>query len=154
MSRKTARQSLQSSRRATVPAVGRAQPVLSKAVDVASRTSSGDKKASPSKETLRAAQMVEDVIGCKWSLQVLDLVRRGVNRPGAMSRAVPGLTPKVLSQRLEKFVRFGIFMRMAYAEIPPRVEYELTPFGRQFLTIVDAVERLQDALTREDHIKR
>ena len=44
--------------------------------------------------------MVEDVVGCKWSLAVLGLVRQGVRRPSAMEHAIPGLSKKVLNERL------------------------------------------------------
>jgi DNA-binding HxlR family transcriptional regulator len=90
--------------------------------------------------------MVEDVIGCKWSLTVLALVRSGVNRPGAMEHATPGLSKKVLNERLRKLVRFGVFERIAYAEIPPRVEYRLTEFGKRFSRVIDQVEALERAL--------
>lgn len=90
-----------------------------------------------------AHQMVENVLKCKWSLTVLRLVREGVNRPGAMEHAVPGLTAKVLNERLRKLVRFGVFSRKAYPELPPRVEYSLTAFGRKFAGIIDSVEKLQ-----------
>lgn len=43
------------------------------------------------------ARMVEDILGCKWSLVVLGLVRGGVRRPGAMEHAVPALSAKVLN---------------------------------------------------------
>ncbi|MDB4385123.1 winged helix-turn-helix transcriptional regulator [Opitutaceae bacterium] len=95
---------------------------------------------------LTAASMVENVIKCKWSLTVFRLVREGVNRPGAMERAVPGLTTKVLNERLRKFVRFGVFERQEFAEIPPRVEYSLTPFGQRFAGVLDAVDTLQKEL--------
>lgn len=99
--------------------------------------------------------MVESIIGCKWSLHVLAQIRRGVNRPGVLARSAPGLTTKVLNERLAKMLRFGILARHAYPEVPPRVEYTLTPFGERFAEILDAVERLKhDAasgvLTRAD----
>ena len=53
-------------------------------------------------------RMVEDIVGCKWSLAVLDLVRRGVRRPGAMEHAIDGLTAKVLNERLRKLQKYGI----------------------------------------------
>ncbi|HJV11260.1 MAG TPA: helix-turn-helix domain-containing protein, partial [Burkholderiales bacterium] len=93
-----------------------------------------------------AARMVEDVVGCKWSLAVLGLVRQGVHRPGAMEHAIPGLSKKVLNERLRKLVRFGVLQREAYAEVPPRVEYCLTPFGEKFAVLMDGVERLQREL--------
>jgi DNA-binding HxlR family transcriptional regulator len=86
--------------------------------------------------------MVEDVVGCKWSLVVLDLARRGISRPGAMERSVDGLTTKVLNERLRKLVRYGILRREVFAEVPPRVEYHLTPFGERFSTILDAIRDL------------
>jgi DNA-binding HxlR family transcriptional regulator len=93
--------------------------------------------------------MVEDVIGCKWSLQVLALVASGVRRPGAMERATEGLSAKVLNERLAKLIRFGILRKTSFAEVPPRVEYELTDFGRRFITVIDDVRRLQATLDEE-----
>jgi DNA-binding HxlR family transcriptional regulator len=87
--------------------------------------------------------MVEDIVGCKWSLAVLDRIRGGVVRPGAMERALPGLSKKVLNERLRKLVRFGIVERQAFAELPPRVEYRLTAFGEKFSALLAGVERLQ-----------
>jgi len=92
------------------------------------------------------ANMVEDIVGCKWSLAVLGRIRSGVVRPGAMEHGVPGLSKKVLNERLRKLLRFGIVERHAYAELPPRVEYRLTPFGEKFSTLLDGVEKLQREL--------
>ncbi len=86
--------------------------------------------------------MLEDVLGCKWTLTVLQLVRQGVHRPGAMERSVAGLTTKVLNERLRKLVRYGILDRIPYPEVPPRVEYRLTPFGEKFVGILRAIEEL------------
>lgn len=87
--------------------------------------------------------MVEDIVGCKWSLSVLALVRAGVNRPGAMQREVAGLSTKVLNQRLRKLVRFGILTKKSFPEVPPRVEYRLTAFGERFSVLLDDIDRLQ-----------
>ena len=87
--------------------------------------------------------MVEDIIGCKWSLGVLDLVRQGVARPGAMQKKIAGLSTKVLNERLQKLRRFGIIQRTVFAEIPPRVEYRLTTFGRRFDRVLRQVQLLQ-----------
>lgn len=59
-----------------------------------------------------------------------------------MERNVEGLTTKVLNERLRKLVNYGILQRHAYPEIPPRVEYALTPFGEKFVGILDAIEEL------------
>lgn len=90
--------------------------------------------------------MVESIIGCKWSLHVLTQIRRGVHRPGALVRSDPGLTTKVLNERLKKMVRFGILDRVVYPEAPPRVEYKFTRFGKKFTRVIDQVEQLQREL--------
>lgn len=90
--------------------------------------------------------MVEDIVGCKWSLSVVRLVRDGVQRPGAMQKAIAGLSTKVLNERLRKLQRFGIVRKQSYAEVPPRVEYRLTEFGQRFSTMLDSVDALQDWL--------
>lgn len=89
-----------------------------------------------------AARMVEDIIGCKWSLTVLSLVRSGVRRPGAMQRRVAGLTAKVLNERLRKLLRYEIIEREVFAEVPPRVEYRLTEFGQRFGAVIDQITAL------------
>jgi DNA-binding HxlR family transcriptional regulator len=86
--------------------------------------------------------MVEEVIGCKWSVTVLALISNGVCRPSAMQREAAGLTAKVLNERLRKLVRFGIIEREAFAEIPPRVEYRLTQFGRRFSSVLGQIAAL------------
>lgn len=108
------------------------------------RTAPERPKAAPAPANAPdVAAMVESIVGCKWSLHVLAQIRAGVNRPGVLGRSAPGLTTKVLNERLDKMLRFGIIARHAYPEVPPRVEYTLTPFGERFAEILDAVERLK-----------
>jgi DNA-binding HxlR family transcriptional regulator len=90
------------------------------------------------------AHIVEYTLGCKWMLAVLHLIRAGINRPGAMTRAIEGLTTKVLNERLSDLVNFGIVEKIAYPEIPPRVEYELTDFGSRFVEILDVIDNLEE----------
>ncbi len=96
------------------------------------------------------ATMVENIVGCKWSVAVLGLVRKGVHRPGAMEHAIDGLTDKVLNERLRKLVRYGILDKVSYAELPPRVEYRLTEFGARFASILDQIDALQNDLIRRE----
>lgn len=87
--------------------------------------------------------MVEAIYGCKWSLTVYQLLSLGINRPGQMVKSVEGLTTKVLNDCLRKNLDFGILDRIAYPELPPRVEYELTAFGQKFIRVLDQLEALQ-----------
>lgn len=100
----------------------------------------------------RSARMVEAIYGCKWSLTVYQLLANGINRPGEMVRSVEGLSTKVLNECLRKNVQFGILEKRSFNEIPPRVEYETTDFGKKFLRIVDELEALQDEID-EDVLK-
>ena len=102
-----------------------------------------EKKLSRVSAPERSARMVEAIYGCKWSLTVYRLLASGVNRPGEMVRSVDGLSTKVLNDCLRKNLDFGIIKRVAYPEIPPRVEYEITDFGRKFIRILDQIEDLQ-----------
>jgi DNA-binding HxlR family transcriptional regulator len=96
------------------------------------------------------ASMVENVIGCKWSVRLLQLCAERHRRPSAFLRACPGLSAKVMNERLRKMTRFGILERTVFGEKPPvEVEYRLTDFGRRFMGILDAVQRPQDAVDRE-----
>lgn len=59
---------------------------------------------------------------------------------------MPGLSAKVLNERLRKLQRFGILRKLSYPEIPPRVEYHLTEFGQKFSAVLDSIERLEREL--------
>lgn len=92
------------------------------------------------------ARMVEDMVGCKWSLAVLGQIRAGVRRPGEIERAIDGLSKKVMNERLRKLQRYKIVERRVFAEVPPRVEYRLTRFGARFANLLDGIEQLQRSL--------
>jgi len=91
----------------------------------------------------RVPMLLEEVIGCRWTISVLAAVARGVRRPGAIEKHIEGISTKVLADRLRHFTRAGIFERTQFPEIPPRVEYQLTDFGRKFLRLLKEVEKLQ-----------
>lgn len=86
-----------------------------------------------------ATHIVEDIIGCKWSLVVIDAVKRGKRRPGEIKRSIEGISEKVLGERLKKLTRYGLIERKVYPEVPPHVEYRFTARGKRFLKVLDAV---------------
>lgn len=90
--------------------------------------------------------MVEPIYGCKWSLTVYNLLASGINRPGEMVRAAEGLSAEVLNECLRRNVEFGILERVAFPEVPPRVEYRVTTFGGKFLRVLDELGKLQDEI--------
>jgi DNA-binding HxlR family transcriptional regulator len=70
------------------------------------------------------------VIGGKWKPLILFHLAYGARRYGELRRAVGGVTDKVLIQQLKELRADGIIDRLDYKEIPPKVEYSLTRFGR------------------------
>lgn len=98
---------------------------------------------------LSVSDVVENVIGCNWTVHVLAQIRDGVNRPGQLVRSADGLTTKVLNERLAKLVRFGVLEKRSFAEIPPRVEYRITAFGRRLNRVLDEVKALQADVDRD-----
>ena len=91
------------------------------------------------------ALQVESVLGCKWSIRLLQLVADGCSRPSAILRACPGLSAKVMNERWRMMIRYGIVSRTVVGDRPPiQVEYALTAFGERFIRILDEVRRLQE----------
>jgi len=83
-----------------------------------------------------ALHRLTDILRCKWTLGVLDALGQGINRPGQLLRSLPGLTTKVLYERVHKLERYGLVERCAYPEILPRVEYELTERGKRLIQLI------------------
>lgn len=85
------------------------------------------------------SRVVLSRIGEKWTLLVILALRDGVSRFTELRARVGRVTPKVLTQTLRALERDGLVSREAFAEIPPRVEYRLTPLGESLLGPIDAI---------------
>ncbi|MGH8778539.1 winged helix-turn-helix transcriptional regulator [Paraburkholderia sp.] len=70
------------------------------------------------------------VVGGKWKPLVLYHLNGGPRRFGELRRLVGAISEKVLTQQLRELVDDGIVIRRDYREVPPRVDYEMTGFGR------------------------
>jgi DNA-binding HxlR family transcriptional regulator len=70
------------------------------------------------------------VIGGKWKPLILYYLAHATRRYGALKRCVRGVSDKMLIQQLKEMEADGVVDRTNYKEIPPRVDYSLTPFGR------------------------
>lgn len=104
----------------------------------------------PKLKTRRVEMLLEEVIGCRWTISVLGAVAKGIQRPGALERHIEGISAKVLADRLRHFTHAGIFERIQFPEIPPRVEYRLTDYGKKFTRLLREVERLQAELNASE----
>jgi len=79
------------------------------------------------------------LIGDKWTTMVLGDLQDGRRRFSELGRDLPGISQKMLSSKLKTLERDGLVERTVYPTIPPRVEYELTPLGRQLLVPLEAL---------------
>ncbi len=102
-----------------------------------------EKKTYQNQSAGPVSAMLENIVGCKWSLRVMELIRQENNRPGEMQRKTPGLSTKVLNERLNKLMRFGILEKTIFPVTPPHVEYKFTNFGMKFSKLLDQVAVLQ-----------
>lgn len=76
------------------------------------------------------------VMGGKWKPLILYFLRGGPKRFSDLKRLVQGISEKVLIQQLRELVAAEVLVRHDYKQVPPKVEYAITPFGK---TLVEAL---------------
>jgi DNA-binding HxlR family transcriptional regulator len=79
------------------------------------------------------------VMGGKWKPLILYHLRSGPKRFGDLKRLVAGISEKVLIQQLRELAAAGVLVRRDYREVPPKVDYAMTPFG---MTLAEALRPL------------
>ncbi|MDH6577953.1 helix-turn-helix domain-containing protein [Kitasatospora sp. MAP5-34] len=102
-------------------------------------TSIAEPSACPDQPEGRAIRELLDRVGDKWSLLVIGSLQCGPLRFGAIQQEVDGISQRMLTLTLRRLERDGLATRTAYAEVPPRVEYELTDLGRTLMAPVLAL---------------
>ena len=90
-----------------------------------------------------AYRRLEDVVGCKWSAAVVGALQRGVNRPGKLERYIPGISTKILTERLRKLLDYGLITREDQSGAVLHVEYRLTSSGERLAGIIEQLHSLQ-----------
>jgi DNA-binding HxlR family transcriptional regulator len=80
-----------------------------------------------------------DVVCGKWTMLIIRDLAEGRSRFCELERSLDGISPRTLSLRLRALEEEGILERQTFPEVPPRVEYGLTPKGRALLPIVEAM---------------
>lgn len=102
--------------------------------------------------TCMAMSDILNRIGDKWSVMIVGRLAQGPRRFSELRRSVDGISQRMLTLSLRNLERDGLVTRTAYAEIPPRVEYALTPLGH---TLTEPIAALWDwAAAHQDDISR
>ncbi len=78
-------------------------------------------------------------IGGRWKVLILHELFGGTRRFGELHRALPGITQKMLTQQLRELERDDLIHRQVYPQVPPKVEYSLTPLGQTLRPVLDAL---------------
>ncbi len=80
-----------------------------------------------------------EVLGGKWKAFIVCLLMSGPKRTSELEHRIPGISQKVLIQQLREMERDGIVGRINYNQMPPKVEYFLTEYGKTANTIIDVM---------------
>jgi DNA-binding HxlR family transcriptional regulator len=96
-----------------------------------------------------ASRVVLDRIGDRWTVLLVVALAGGPLRFSQLRAKIEGITPKVLTQTLRALERDGVVTRTVFAQVPPRVDYELTELGHDLIAPIDAIR-----IWAEEHAAR
>lgn len=88
---------------------------------------------------------VLETLSGKWTWLIVVALVQGRLRNAELQRRVEGISPKMLAQSLRELERDGLILREVFAEVPPRVEYELTALGMELAGLMDHIRRWAEA---------
>lgn len=87
-------------------------------------------------------QRLAQIMGCKWSMGILDAIERGVTRPSRIEKDLDGISTKVLHRCINRLEEEGFLLRESFDEIPPRVEYSFSDEGMVLIEMIRQVRSL------------
>jgi len=98
-----------------------------------------------------------DVIGGKWKPLIIWFLRKRVLRFSDLRRSIPGITDVMLTKQLRELEQDGVIKRKIYTQVPPKVEYSLTPLGKTIIPLLDAlcdwaIEHMKIPMIDDDEI--
>jgi DNA-binding HxlR family transcriptional regulator len=98
------------------------------------------------KEYHCAMDITMDFIGGKWKTVVLWYLRKDKKRFSELRKLIPNITEKMLSLQLKDLENDGLVKRKVYPEVPPKVEYYLTDFGKTLIPMLEEIAKWGRAL--------
>jgi len=93
-------------------------------------------------ERCRSVSNIQRMIGGKWKIEILFYIAlKDVSHFGQLRRCIGTISESTLSKQLKELVEDGFLTRTDFGEVPPRVEYALTPQGKSFVPILLAMKQ-------------
>ncbi|CAM4065070.1 transcriptional regulator, HxlR family [Pedobacter westerhofensis] len=101
--------------------------------------------------------LVGEVLYGKWKLRILWFINEGNKRPSELQRQIPDVSRRVLNIQLKELEEHELVTRKIYPIMPPKVEYNLTDFGRTLIPVINTIglwgdqhqERLKQVILKE-----
>mgnify|MGYP000876062366 FL=1 len=91
------------------------------------------------KQYILGIEATLEIFGGKWKALITYILTFGTKRTGELQRLIPGISQKVLIEKLKELEKDGIIEKHVYEEMPPKVEYKLTECGQSFSNILYAM---------------
>jgi DNA-binding HxlR family transcriptional regulator len=83
--------------------------------------------------------LVGEILYGKWKMRLLWFIDQGHKRPSELQRKIPDASRRVLNVQLKELETHELVTRKIYPVMPPKVEYELTAFGKSLIPVIDAI---------------
>ena len=109
------------------------------------QTNGTEHRECVSEQVRRQFQRALRLLSGKWKSEILWQLVDGKQRFGQLRRAIPDVTQHMLTTQLRDLENEGLVKRTVYAEVPPRVEYEMTPAARALRPVFDELLRWSNA---------
>lgn len=111
------------------------------------------KKRKPNSPSCPVETTLE-VIGGRWKVLIIYFLREDRKRFGELARLLGGIAARTLSKQLRELEEDGVVERRDFGEIPPKVEYSLTPLGRTLEPVLMAMEKWGTTVEKKRQVKR
>lgn len=96
--------------------------------------------------------LIGEVLYGKWKIRILWFINEGYKRPSELQRKIPDVSRRVLNIQLKELEEHELVTRKIYPVMPPKVEYDLTDFGKTLIPIIGQIGQWGDE--HHDHLKK
>lgn len=88
--------------------------------------------------------LVAEVLYGKWKIRLLWFINEGYKRPSELQRKIPDASRRVLNIQLNELEEHELIAKVIYPQVPPKVEYSLTEFGKSLIPVISALGHWAD----------